>query len=569
MKTRKVRHLRFFLLTFFSYCLFGLSVKQAHAQPQYSVIVDNFYMSLPNQFQFDIYLSRTGGENLPYVKGQFVLTFNPAILPTGGTLSMQYISGSSELPNAQQSTNCLVYTGGATGYALYVTAPLGVLPGTTIPDSPARVRVGTYRVNNTLPFNNLISLNPVWRYQTPNPFTKIWYNNNNVVAQLSNSSISYQNPNFIPCLDCSQDYAAYLVNDVQVNSNTYEFDIYILNAGISFVIYGFQVCLLFDDSIGNGGTLSSNYIEGTSVMSPAQIPGNPDVSNTIGGKRIWKLPAKKTDLGLSSAISQGGYVGRRFGRFRIHTSASSFTTSKPNLAWNFDSSYGYTTIVEVFGFIGYFTPPFNITRPSFHFNQLLSNPVLPVELVSLNALANKNFVNLNWITATELNNRGFEIERKVFSQQSTINNTEFESVGFVQGKGTSSETNNYEFSDVVSQIGVYVYRLKQIDYDGSFKYSNEITVNVTEIANDYILSQNYPNPFNPTTTISWQSPISSWQSLKVYDVLGNEAAVLVNEYKPAGIYEVKFDASNLPSGIYFYKFQAGGFTETKKMILMR
>lgn len=87
--------------------------------------------------------------------------------------------------------------------------------------------------------------------------------------------------------------------------------------------------------------------------------------------------------------------------------------------------------------------------------------------------------------------------------------------------------------------------------------------------NSFQLFQNYPNPFNPTTKISWQSPVGSFQSIKVYDVLGNEVAKLINEYKPAGSYEVEFNASALSSGIYFYKLQAGSFTETKKMIVIK
>ena len=86
---------------------------------------------------------------------------------------------------------------------------------------------------------------------------------------------------------------------------------------------------------------------------------------------------------------------------------------------------------------------------------------------------------------------------------------------------------------------------------------------------NYILNDNYPNPFNPSTTISWQSPVGSWQTLKVYDVLGNEVATLVDEYKPAGKYEVEFNATELTSGVYFYQLKAGEFIQTKKMVLIK
>ena len=126
-------------------------VSTIDAQPNYTLTAKNFILNSANQFQFDIYLSRTGGGTEPYVKGQFTLTYNSAMLPAGGVLSMAYVAGSSGLPVANQSTNCLVYTGTAAGYALYITAPLDN-PGTTIPDAPAEVRVGTYRVSNTLPW---------------------------------------------------------------------------------------------------------------------------------------------------------------------------------------------------------------------------------------------------------------------------------------------------------------------------------------------------------------------------------------------------------------------------------
>lgn|SRR5690606_11296607 len=119
--------------------------------------------------------------------------------------------------------------------------------------------------------------------------------------------------------------------------------------------------------------------------------------------------------------------------------------------------------------------------------------------------------------------------------------------------------------------GNYLYRLKQIDYDGSFEYSNEIEVNVTA-PSDFSLYQNYPNPFNPATKIIYEIPsyaeVNTVQ-LKIFDVLGNEVAVLVNEEQMPGEYEVNFDASDLTSGIYFYSLNAGSFSETKKMILMR
>ncbi|MBK7377929.1 MAG: T9SS type A sorting domain-containing protein [Ignavibacteriales bacterium] len=192
---------------------------------------------------------------------------------------------------------------------------------------------------------------------------------------------------------------------------------------------------------------------------------------------------------------------------------------------------------------------------------ILPDPPVPVELSSFTAEVISNGVKLDWITSSEINNNGFIIERRLFGY-------EFVEIGFVKGSGTSTEIIEYSFTDKNSLPGKYSYRLRQIDYNGSFEYSQIVDVELKDEI-EFTLSQNYPNPFNPSTKISWQSPVGSWQTLKVYDILGNEVATLVNEEKPAGTYEVEFNVSQLSSGIYFYKLQAGDFIATKKMIVIK
>ncbi|WP_348342550.1 T9SS type A sorting domain-containing protein [Ignavibacterium sp.] len=199
--------------------------------------------------------------------------------------------------------------------------------------------------------------------------------------------------------------------------------------------------------------------------------------------------------------------------------------------------------------------------------------IIPVELTSFTAISVGNNVELNWSTATETNNRGFEIQRSVIP--SGARNLSWETAGFVDGKGTTTEPQNYAFVDKNLTSGKYAYRLKQIDFDGTFEYlptgqagSNQVEVEILT-PDKFTLEQNYPNPFNPTTVISWQSPVSSWQTLKVYDVLGNEVVTLVNEYREAGSYKVEFDASELPSGVYYYKLSVGNFSDVKKMMLIK
>lgn len=206
---------------------------------------------------------------------------------------------------------------------------------------------------------------------------------------------------------------------------------------------------------------------------------------------------------------------------------------------------------------------------------------LPVELVYFRAFAVADTIWLQWGTATETNNYGFSVQRSNIDKQ-------FEELGFVPGHVNSFSPKHYEFWDMtISRKDQYFYRLQQIDIDGKTEYSDTIMVDLLssvnnekeEIPTEFILYQNYPDPFNPVTTIRYSIPnVGTGLSLsviKVYDVLGNEVATLVNEQKVAGNYEVKFDASHaehgrsMASGIYFYNIRTGKYSETKKFVLMK
>ena len=191
---------------------------------------------------------------------------------------------------------------------------------------------------------------------------------------------------------------------------------------------------------------------------------------------------------------------------------------------------------------------------------------VPVELTTFTGYAANAKVFLNWSTATETNNSGFEIERA--SSATTPVQEEWESIGYVQGSGTTTDLRYYSFTDEDVSAGTYKYRLKQIDYNGAFEYSDIIEIEVGT-PSQYSLEQNYPNPFNPATTISYSIKEKGLVTLKVYDILGNEVATLVNEEQSAGIYKFKFDAKSFASGIYFYTLKTGEFVSTKKMILLK
>ena len=186
--------------------------------------------------------------------------------------------------------------------------------------------------------------------------------------------------------------------------------------------------------------------------------------------------------------------------------------------------------------------------------------VTPVNLESFSAVYDAGTLTLHWMTATETNNKGFDIERKSGHQ--------WQKIGYADGNGTTAQRQSYSFKDNNPLPGLNYYRLKQIDFSGQYKYSEELQIELQQPAAFY-LYQNYPNPFNPSTIIRYELPQNSFVSLKVYDILGNEAASVVNETQAAGVYTVQFDASKLSSGIYFYTLKAGKFSKTVKMILMR
>lgn len=187
--------------------------------------------------------------------------------------------------------------------------------------------------------------------------------------------------------------------------------------------------------------------------------------------------------------------------------------------------------------------------------------VVPVELTSFSANDNNGQVILNWTTATELNNQMFEIERRSESSQ-------YLTIGYVDGHGTTTEQQNYNFVDNSEISGTYFYRLKQIDFGGRHEYSEEIHVDVTgPLA--FELGQNYPNPFNPGTVIKYSIPENGFVTLDVYNLLGEKVASLVNKVQEAGRYQINFDASNLASGIYVYNLKSGSFNSVKKMLLMK
>jgi len=206
--------------------------------------------------------------------------------------------------------------------------------------------------------------------------------------------------------------------------------------------------------------------------------------------------------------------------------------------------------------------------------QYVVTGVVPVELTSFTGVISNGVVTLQWQTATEKNNKGFDVQRKI--------GTNWETISFLNGKGTSTEVNKYSYSDNLSKLNVagsVSYRLRQIDLDGTVTYTKEVSVSFTSAPKSFSLSQNYPNPFNPSTTIRYALPFDSNVKISIYKVTGELVKVLVSGTKTAGNYDVTMNTAHenveFSSGIYFYSIEANAvdgsstFKQTKKMILLK
>jgi hypothetical protein len=236
-------------------------------------------------------------------------------------------------------------------------------------------------------------------------------------------------------------------------------------------------------------------------------------------------------------------------------------------AWDSGLSQGRFYIVDP-STAGLTQIGFNGTSPGLELDAMgvFSSSPVPVELTSFTADVTETNVTLKWSTATETNNQGFEVQR-------SKSGSEFETVGFVNGNGTTTEMQYYSYTDAGLVAGTYNYRLKQVDYDGSFEYFDAIVVEVG-VPDVFALNQNYPNPFNPSTRIDFSLASDSKVTLKIYDLLGQEVATLLNSNLVAGVHYVNFDAAGVNSGVYFYRIEATGvngnnFVDVKKMILTK
>ena len=327
-----------------------------------------------------------------------------------------------------------------------------------------------------------------------------------------------------------------------------------------------------------GGIYNSAYCSIANCYSTSTVLGGYTVGGLVGNQIINTTVTNCYSTGAvtgNSSSSVGGLMGSRSGTvtssfWDTQTSGqatSSGGTGKITTDMKTQSTFldaGWSGVVWNIG------NGINNGYPYLDWQNPSGTP-LPVELTTFIASVFTATVTLSWQTATEVNNYGFEVERrKIQNSEVRSQNPEWTKVGFIPGNGTSNAPHNYYFTDENLTAGRFVYRLKQVDNDGTFKYSQSAEVEISAGPKVFALNQNYPNPFNPTTTISFTLTEDGLTTLKVYDILGREVATLVNEeLKAAVLHRATFNASTISSGIYFYRLESSKQTQVRKLIFLR
>jgi hypothetical protein len=311
------------------------------------------------------------------------------------------------------------------------------------------------------------------------------------------------------------------------------------------------------------GTLTTQFISGDAGNYLTPLDDSGYLLDTYSKVGYWEIDQSASLGGIYTLSLNGeGFFGVfNYPLLRILKRAS----SPPNSPWYIDGTHIAGTgsnanpVANRSGMSGFsqFIIAGNAT------DNILDG-ALPVELLSFTSALSGNSAVLKWVTASEKNNKGFEIHRKDI-------NTDWQKIGFVAGNGTSNTQKTYTFTDNNLGTNSYNYRLKQIDYNGNFEYFELSTPVTISVPSKFDMKQNYPNPFNPSTTIQYSIPNDAFVNLKIYDITGRELANLVNTQVKAGSYSVNFNADTyqLASGTYFYKITAGKYINVKKLILIR
>ena len=352
----------------------------------------------------------------------------------------------------------------------------------------------------------------------------------------------------------SQSYATGFEGSTGINFGYYNISPYYYYDGALDEAAFYNIALAQSDIqvLYRKGMKGLGYCEAfPTIQAPSDLKAIKDNVDTTNVKISW------TD---NSSNELGFVLQRKLGDsasvavYSIIDTLASDVTSFIDTTTNDTTKYSYRIYAYNSDTVSAYSNVATITTP------------LPVELTSFTANAVDGKVLIAWETATEINNAGFSIER-------SADNKKFSEVTFIKGKGTSTEKSYYSYTDKSALSGKYYYRLKQVDFDGTYQYLKSVEIDLG-IPKNYSLDQNYPNPFNPSTTIRFALPMNAKVNIKLYNTLGQEVANIFNSDLSAGIHETSFNASNLSSGVYFYRLEARGadgsnFVSTKRMLLMK
>jgi hypothetical protein len=326
-------------------------------------------------------------------------------------------------------------------------------------------------------------------------------------------------------------------------THTYSFDIYARSTGAQSLHFGqASYFIQFNSDAMNTPTLS--YIN-PAYSGDANGTGTPYKTMTV---QIIDQEIAVTvyytggGSGLATQLSSAAPYGDKICTVTLNISKES---ALADISWDDVNSDIVAT-------------PFGFVNDTFNGE---NNLPLPVELTTFTVSQSGEKVILNWKTATEVQNTGFDVERKG-------EKSDWKKIGFIKGNGNSNQSKDYSFQDIPAGENTFQYRLKQIDINGKINYSQIVEVKL-ELPVKYALEQNYPNPFNPTTNIKFDLPKDSHVSIKVYNMIGQEIADLINGDFAAGYQSVTFDASRFASGTYIYRLVSGNFTQVKKMVLLK
>jgi hypothetical protein len=334
--------------------------------------------------------------------------------------------------------------------------------------------------------------------------------------------------------------------NVNTTTNKFSFDIYSQSTGLTTLIWvGITSYYLNYNTIALNTPVLSN-------VNPKYTTGSPSQDyDAMTVEIIPSIPQKiaitiryNGNFGLGAALETAGPLGELICTVTLNINNQSATAML-----NWDQTNTHMTAANnqpvTDQFLGSFDAP------------------LPVELSAFTAkFREKDKVDLNWITKTEVQNYGFYVERK-------INNGEWQSLTFVEGHGNSNSPKAYSYADKDLFAGgtKFQYRLKQVDTDGQFEYSDIVEVEI--VPTEFELSQNYPNPFNPSTTIRFSLPKQTQLKISLYNMLGEFVEAIAEGTYDTGYHKVVLNASNLPSGMYVYRIESNDFVQTKKMMLLK